>query len=48
MRHSTRQAMHQDVAAYMKYYNLKRLYTANSGLSPIHFEKSQKRVSRWT
>jgi len=37
----TRDHMKSDVAAYMKYYNLDRLHTANGGVSPIHFEMSQ-------
>lgn len=41
----TREHMEQDVAAYMKYYNLDRLHTANGNWSPIIFENSQKKVS---
>lgn len=41
----TREHMKADVAAYMKYYNLDRLHTANGGMSPINFEQSQKKVS---
>ena len=41
----TRDHMKADVAAYIKYYNLDRLHTANSGVSPINFENSQKKVS---
>lgn len=41
----TREHMEQDVAAYMKYYNLDRLHTANGNRSPINFENSQKKVS---
>ena len=41
----TRDQMTHDVAAYMKYYNLDRLHTANEGMSPINFENSQKKVS---
>ncbi|MGB0466913.1 MAG: IS3 family transposase [Pontibacterium sp.] len=43
----TRDHMRQDVAAYMKYYNLERLHTANGSLSPINFENLQKKVSGW-
>ena len=41
----TRDHMKTDVAAYIKYYNLNRLHTANGGVSPINFEASQKKVS---
>ncbi|MGI0120406.1 IS3 family transposase, partial [Zooshikella sp. RANM57] len=34
-----------DVAAYMKYYNIERLHSANGDLSPIEFENSQLNVS---
>lgn len=37
--HPTRDHMKQDVAKYMKYYNLDRLHSANEDLSPIDFEK---------
>ncbi|WP_220773688.1 IS3 family transposase, partial [Shewanella glacialipiscicola] len=35
----------QDVTAYMKYYNLERLHSANDNLSPVEFENSQLKVS---
>ena len=41
----TRDHMKADVAAYIKYYNLDRLHTANGGVSPINFELSQQKVS---
>jgi len=41
----TRDHMKSDVAAYIKYYNLDRLHTANGGVSPINFENAQKKVS---
>lgn len=41
----TREFMKQDVAAYMKYYNIERLHSANGDLSPIEFENSQLNVS---
>lgn len=41
----TRDHMKSDVAAYIKYYNLDRLHTANGGMSPINFEASQQKVS---
>ena len=41
----TREHMKQDVAAYMKYYNLDRLHTSNGDMSPIHYENSLKKVS---
>ena len=34
----TREYMTQDVAAYIKYYNLHRLHSSNNDLSPIQFE----------
>ncbi|EHC03895.1 integrase catalytic subunit [Shewanella baltica OS625] len=37
--------MKQDVTAYMKYYNLERLHSANDALSPVEFENSQLKVS---
>jgi putative transposase len=40
--------MEKDVAAFMKYYNLERLHTANNDLSPINYENSLKQVSGWT
>ncbi|WP_375163686.1 integrase core domain-containing protein [Shewanella baltica] len=36
----TREFMKQDVTAYMKYYNLERLHSANDALSPVEFEYS--------
>lgn len=44
----TREHMKKDVAAYMKYYNLERLHTANGDQSPINYENSLKKVSGWT
>ena len=41
----TREQMKKDVAAYMRYYNLVRLHTANGDQSPINYEKSLKKVS---
>jgi len=35
----TRKQMKHDVAAYLKYYNLNRLHSANGDLSPIQYEK---------
>lgn len=35
----TRVHMKQDVAAYMKYYNLDRLHSSNGDLSPAEYEK---------
>ncbi|MDD7805583.1 MAG: integrase core domain-containing protein, partial [Endozoicomonas sp. (ex Botrylloides leachii)] len=34
----TREHMKKDVVAYMKYYNLYRLHTANEDRSPIEYE----------
>ena len=44
----TREHMQKDVAAYMRYYNLERLHTANGDKSPINYENSLKKVSGWT
>ncbi|MGL5026915.1 MAG: IS3 family transposase [Shewanella oncorhynchi] len=41
----TMEFMKQDVTAYMKYYNLERLHSANDDLSPVEFENSQVKVS---
>jgi putative transposase len=41
----TRELMTKDVAAYMRYYNLKRLHTKNGDQSPINYESSLKKVS---
>ena len=39
------QHMKNDVADYMRYYNLERLHSANGDLSPIHYENAQQKVS---
>ena len=39
----TREHMKNDVTAYMRYYNLERLHTANGDLSPIEYEKNSLR-----
>jgi putative transposase len=44
----TRVHMREDVARYMKYYNVDRLHSANLVQSPIEFEKSFRKVSGWT
>lgn len=44
----TREHMKKDVAAYMRYYNLERLHTANENESPINYENSLKKVSGWS
>lgn len=44
----TREHMRNDVAAYMRYYNLERLHTANGDLSPANYENSLKKVSGGT
>ena len=42
----TREHMKNDVTAYMRYYNLERLHTANGDLSPVEYEQnSLKKVS---
>ncbi len=43
----TREHMKQDVAAYMKYYNIERLHTANRDMSPIEYENQFRKVSGW-
>jgi putative transposase len=45
VRHATYEGMAADVAAYMKYYNLNRLHTANGDMSPIEYENYQLKVS---
>jgi putative transposase len=37
--------MREDVARYMKYYNVERLHSANLDQSPIEFENSFRKVS---
>lgn len=44
---STREHMRNDVAAYMKYYNLERLHTTNKDMSPIDVENQFRKVSGW-
>ena len=44
----TREHMTQDVAAYVKYYNLERLHSSNGDQSPIEYENSLRNVSGWT
>gem|GEM_PF-6961808 len=39
--------MKQDVAAYIKYYNLERLHSSNGNQSPIEFENSFRK-DNWT
>lgn len=43
--HLTRDDMKKDVAAYMHYYNLKRLHTANDYMSPVNYENYRLKVS---
>ncbi len=38
-----REHMEKDVAAYMRYYNLERLYSANGDKSPISYKNSLKK-----
>ena len=40
----TRNHMKRDVAAYMRYYNVDRLHSANDDLSPVKFELSELKV----
>jgi putative transposase len=41
----TREYMRQDVTAYMRYYNLTSLHSANENQSPIEYENSFIKVS---
>jgi len=41
----TSEFMKQDVANYIKYYNLDRLHSANGSMTPANFENSQVNVS---
>lgn len=41
----TREFMKQDVADYMRYYNLERLHTSNKNMSPINYQMSFRKVS---
>lgn len=42
----TRAYMKQDVATYIRHYNLERNHTANGGVSPVHYEQlAEKKVS---
>lgn len=41
----TREFMKNDVAAYMRYYNVDRLHSSNGDMSPVEFEHSLKNVS---
>lgn len=41
----TREFLKKDVAAYMHYYNVERLHSANGDMSPVNFENSQLKVS---
>jgi putative transposase len=44
----TREHMRQDVAEYMKYYNVVRLHSANADQSPVEYENSFRKVSART
>ncbi len=48
MAQPTREHMKNDVAEYMKYYNLERLHSANNGQSPVEYEDSLRKVSGWS
>ena len=41
----TREHMKNDVAAYIRYYNLERLHPAIGGTSPVDYELELKNVS---
>lgn len=40
----TRKQMKQDVAAYIKYYNLNRLHSSNGDMSPAQYEKNSELI----
>jgi len=40
----TREHMKQDVAAYIRYYNNRRLHSANGSMSPVKYEMSVNKV----
>ena len=42
----TRDHMKQDVAAYMRYYNLDRLHTTNRDMSPVKYEEFFKQAAQ--
>jgi putative transposase len=44
----TREHMTQDVAAYVKYYNLDRLHSMSGDQSSIEYENSFRKVTGWT
>jgi putative transposase len=44
----TREHMRNDVASYMKYYNVERLHTSNDDMSPVEYENSLRKVSCWS
>jgi len=44
----TRERMKKDVTAYMTYYNLERLHSANNDKSPVNYENSLKKLSGWS
>jgi len=46
--HATVDEMIADVAAYMRYYNVKSLHAANGNMNPIAYENYQLKVSTWT
>ncbi len=43
----TREFTKNDVATYMKYYNVDRLHSANADQSPVNYENSFSKVSGW-
>lgn len=44
---TTREHIKSDVTQYMKYYNLKRLDSANNDQSPVEYENSIRKASGW-
>jgi hypothetical protein len=44
----TREHMKEDVSAYMRYYNLERLHSANNDISPVNCEISLRKESGWS
>lgn len=44
--HPTRESMKLDISDYMRYYNLKRLHTANGDMSSVAYENCKTEVSK--
>lgn len=46
--HETREEMANGVAAYMCYYNLERIHTANGDMSLVEYENYKNKVSTFS